>query len=85
MDDIMKLSCTKQSDPFCKDSRMLISGRTFVELLGEEKLHDTVRTVFAWDQYLHEIFIAVYSIFIGLLVYFMPPGTQKLQTHQFEQ
>ena len=46
MDDIMKLSCIKQSDPFCKDGRMLISGRTFVELLSEEKLHDIVRTVF---------------------------------------
>ena len=47
MDDIMKkLSCMKQSGPFCKDGRMLISGRAFVELLREEKLHDTVRLVF---------------------------------------
>ena len=46
MDDTTKLSCIKQSDPFSKDGRMLLSGRTFVELLGEEKLHDTVRTVF---------------------------------------
>ena len=46
MDDIMKLSCIKQSDPFCKDGRILISGRAFVELLREEKLHDTVRLVF---------------------------------------